>query len=110
LSPELCLEFQTQKSKIKNRRFPMSQRKIEVFSAGCPCCTAAVELVKRLACPACEVKVLDMHAPAVAERARELGIRSVPAVAVDGRLAGCCSGRGPDEESLRAAGLGRPLP
>ncbi len=33
----------------------------------------------------------------VAERAQTLGIRSVPAVAVDGKLAAYCSGRGPDE-------------
>ena len=33
-----------------------------------------------------------------------LGVRSVPAVAIDGRLADCCAGRGIDEASLRAAG------
>ncbi len=47
--------------------------------------------------------------PGVASRARELGVRSVPAVAVNGRLAECCAGRGPDEASLCAAGVGRPL-
>jgi len=39
--------------------------------------TAAVELVKRLACPSCEVTVLDMHDPQVAGRAKELGVHSV---------------------------------
>lgn len=29
--------------------------------------------------------------------------RSVPAVVIDGKLAGCCAGRGPDEHVLRSA-------
>ena len=43
----------------------------------------------------------------IAERAKSLGIRSVPAVVIDGTLVG--SGRGVDEQALRAAGLGQPL-
>jgi glutaredoxin 3 len=83
-----------------------AKRKVEVFSAGCPACQEAVALVQRIACSSCEVSVLDMHAPEVASRARSLGIRSVPAIVIDGRLAGCCAGRGPDEAALRDAGLG----
>ena len=83
-------------------------RKIEVFSAGCPLCAEAVEMVKRNACASCEVTVLDMREPEVARRAKALGVRSVPAVAIDGKLADCCAGRGPDEETLKAEGLGRP--
>lgn len=45
----------------------------------------------------------------VAPRAKALGARSVPAVTINGSLAGCCTGRGPDEATLRAAGLGQPL-
>ena len=91
-------------------RRPMgAKRKIEVFSAGCSVCQEAVALVKRLACPSCEVTVLDMNDAAVAGRAAELGIRSIPAVVIDGKLAGCCSGRGPDEATLRQAGLGQRL-
>jgi len=84
------------------------KRKIEVFSAGCPACGQTIALVERLACPSCEVTVLDMNEPAVAERARSLGVRSVPAVAINGKLADCCAGRGPDEAVLREAGLGQP--
>jgi glutaredoxin 3 len=83
-------------------------RKIEIFSAGCPACDDTVALVKKTACPSCEVTVLDMHQADVAKRARSLGVRSVPAVAINGKLAGCCAGRGPDEATLREAGLGRP--
>lgn len=84
------------------------KRKIEVFSAGCAACEETIALVNRMACPSCEVSVLDMKQAGVAKRAKELGIRSVPAVVIDGKLAGCCAGRGPDEAALRAAGLGQP--
>jgi len=84
-----------------------AKRKIEVFSAGCPACQETVALVNSIACPSCEVNVLDMHDPKVANRAKGLGIRSVPAVTIDGKLADCCSGRGPEEAALRAAGLGK---
>ena len=60
--------------------------------------------------PSCDVQVLDMKDPAVAERAKGLGIRSVPAITVDGRLADCCAGGGPEEGMLRAAGVGTPIP
>ena len=86
-----------------------SKRKVEVFSAGCPVCEDLIARVNELACPSCEVSVLDMKEPSVAARARVLGIASVPAVAIDGKLAECCAGRGPDEDALRAAGLGQPL-
>ncbi len=86
-----------------------TRRKIEVFSAGCPACEETVQLVNSVACSSCEVSVLDMQDTAVAKRAKELGIRRVPAVAIDGKLADCCSGRGPDETTLRSAGLGQPL-
>jgi glutaredoxin len=87
-----------------------AQRTIEIFSAGCPACEETVELVNRVACSSCVVTVLDMRDPEVARRAKSLGIRSVPAVVIDGTLAACCAGRGPDEQTLRAAGLGQPLP
>ncbi|TWJ33483.1 glutaredoxin family protein [Geobacter argillaceus] len=87
-----------------------AKRKIDVFSAGCPACDETVNLVKRTACPSCEVTILDMKDPEVAKRAKSLGVRSVPAVTIDGRLAACCAKGGPDEATLRAAGLGQPLP
>jgi glutaredoxin 3 len=86
-----------------------TKRKIEVFSAGCPACDETVSMVKRVACPSCEVTVLDMHDANVASRAKSLGIRSVPAVVIDGALADCCTGRGPQEATLRAAGLGQKI-
>ena len=86
-----------------------AKRKIEVFSAGCSVCREAIEMVKRNACESCEVTVLDMNDAKVADRAKQLDVRSVPAVIIDGKLADCCAGRGPDETTLKAAGLGQPL-
>jgi glutaredoxin 3 len=87
----------------------MAKRKVEVFSAGCSVCDETVKLVKSIACPSCDITVLNMKEPEVATRARSLGIHSVPAVVVDGKLAGCCINRGPNEADLRAAGIGRAL-
>ena len=86
-----------------------TKRKIEVFSAGCPECQDAIKTVQDIACPSCAVTVLDMNDATVASRAKSLGIHSVPAVAIDGKLADCCTSRGPDEATLRAAGPGQPI-
>ena len=87
-----------------------SKRQIEIFSAGCAACDETVAMVKRIACSSCDVEVLDMHEPAVAAKAKSYGVCTVPAIAIDGRLAACCTANGPDEASLRAAGVGVPLP
>ena len=82
-------------------------RKIEVFSAGCAVCEETIEMVVNAAGSSCEIIVQDMKDTRIAEHAKSLGIHSVPAVVIDGRLVG--SGRGVDEQALRAAGLGQPL-
>lgn len=87
----------------------VTKRKIEIFSAGCSVCDETVALVNDIACPSCEISVLDMRDKAVARRARSLGVRTVPAVAIDGRLAGCCAGRGVDLDELKQSGVGHPL-
>ena len=86
-----------------------THRNIEVFSAGCPACTDVIEMVNNMVCQSCSVTVLDMNDQAVAARAKSLGIRAVPAVVIDGKLADCCSARGVDEATLRAAGIGQSL-
>lgn len=86
-----------------------TKRKVEVFSAGCSVCNDAVKLVQSTACPSCEVDVLDMNNPNVASRAKSLGVQRVPAVVIDGKLADCCAGSGPDEATLQAAGVGQPI-
>lgn len=102
--------IEAQFNNIRSKAEIMAEhRRIEVFSAGCPVCRDAIEMVERNACPSCEVTVLDMNDATVAGRAKKFGIRSVPAVLIDGKLADCCTGRGPDEATLKAAGLGEPL-
>ena len=48
-----------------------AKRKIEVFSAGCPACEETVELINQIACPSCEVMVVDMNNADVARRATD---------------------------------------
>ena len=81
----------------------MAKKKIEVFSAGCSTCKETVEMVKRLAGSSHEVVIHDMQQSDVASKAKSYGVRSVPAVVIDGKLASCCAGRGPEEHVLKAA-------
>jgi hypothetical protein len=86
----------------------MAKRQVEVFSAGCGACQETIDLINQIACPSCQITVHDMRDASVAQRAKVLGIRSVPAVVVNGKLADCCAGRGPTEAVLRQAGVGQP--
>ena len=79
------------------------KHKIEIFSAGCATCKGTIDMVKKLAGAEHEVHVHDMHNQDIPSRASQHGIRSLPAVLIDGKLAGCCAGRGPDEHILREA-------
>jgi len=81
----------------------MAKKKIEVFSAGCSVCKETIEMVKRLAGSAYELVIHDMHKSDVALKAKSYGVRSVPAVVIDGKLASCCAGRGPEEHVLKTA-------
>ena len=56
-----------------------------LFSAGCPACKETIEMVNRMACASCEITVLDMQDTRIA--AKELGISTVPAVVIGGKLA-----------------------
>lgn len=85
------------------------KRTIEIFSAGCPVCDKVIAEVRRAACASCDVQVLDMTIPDVRDRANDLGVRSIPAVAIDGKLADCCSGRSVDVVALQSAGLGQAI-
>ena len=78
-------------------------KKIEVFSAGCSTCKETIEMVKRLAGSSHEVVVHDMQKADIASKAKQYGVRSVPAIVIDGKLASCCAGRGPEEHVLKAA-------
>ena len=79
-----------------------AKKKVEIFSAGCSACKETIEMVKRLA-SSHEVVIHDMNKSDIASKAKQYGVRSVPAVVIDGKLASCCAGRGPEEHVLRAA-------
>jgi len=89
----------------------MAKRLVEVFIAGCPICEDAVKEIKALACPNCEVTVYDLNKRCdtneCVDKAKQYGIKSVPAVAIDGKLVDCCNNRGIDFEALKRAGLGQ---
>jgi glutaredoxin 3 len=80
-------------------------RRVEVFSAGCPTCQNTLEALRETIDPRHELVVLDMHEDDVAGRAEALGIRTVPAVVVDGSLLSCCRNTGPTRQELQSAGL-----
>ncbi|MDQ6664860.1 MAG: thioredoxin family protein [Acidobacteriota bacterium] len=79
------------------------KHKIEIFSAGCKTCKDTIATLKKFAGSEHEVIVHDMQQDEIANRAVRHGIRSVPAVVIDGKLAGCCAGRGVEEKVLREA-------
>lgn len=94
---------------MRKVRTMSEKRRIEIFSADCPVCRSAIERVQEIACPSCEIAILDMRDDQIADRAEILGIRSIPAVVIDGQLADCCAGGGIDESTLKAAGVGQPI-
>jgi glutaredoxin 3 len=53
-----------------------------------------------------DVEIRDTHDPEVAAAACGYGIRRLPAVVIDGRLADWCAGCGLDEEILTQAIFG----
>lgn len=80
-------------------------RTIEIFSAGCPLCLEAIDQVlTHIASPADAVVTRDIYDCNVLKAAKRLGIRRVPAIVVDGRLA-CCSDATLDEALLREADI-----
>jgi glutaredoxin len=87
----------------------MKKRKIEIFSAGCPDCYEAIDLVKSILCQSCEVTIKDMSDPVTAKQAKKLGVKSVPAIVIDGELAACCKSGKINVEDLKRDGIGKPL-
>ena len=87
------------------------KRKIEIFTANCPVCDPVVKLVNELSCGNCDVTVYDMiklcDDQSCLNKAKEYGITRIPAVAVDGKLLGCCQGGEITRESLVNAGIGQ---
>lgn len=88
----------------------MTKRKVEVFTSGCPVCEPVVDLVKKTACPSCDVIIYDLNKGCATnecrDKAKKYGINRVPAVVVDGKLLDCCKTSSVTEAALRTAGIG----
>ena len=84
------------------------KRKVEVFTAGCPVCEPAVELVQRIACPSCDVRVYNLKEDGM-DKAKQYGVNSVPTVVVNGKILACCKRGKPTEADLKVTGIGTPL-
>ncbi len=88
-----------------------TKRQIEVFTAGCSVCSPVVDMVKAMACSSCEVIVYNLAEPCESkvciDKAKTYGIKSLPAVAVNGKLLSCCLNKGVSEEELRNVGIGQ---
>jgi glutaredoxin 3 len=78
---------------------------VEIFSAGCALCEEVIDVVRREAGSSFEVIVRNMMDARALARDEELGIRSVPAVVIDGKLASNAGG-GVDVQALKSE-LGR---
>lgn len=82
-----------------------AKRKVEIFTAGCPVCDGAVQQLKDALRNECEITIYDLNKGCETnecrDKAKAYGVKSVPAVAIDGQLAGCCSGKGIDVNAIR---------
>ena len=62
-------------------------KKIEVFTADCPLCRETLELIKKEACRECEIIERRCSGDECCELAKDYGIKAVPTVVVDGKIA-----------------------
>lgn len=87
----------------------IAKRRVEIFSAGCRTCQRTIDQLRQQIDPRHEIVIHDMNNDGgAADAAEAFGIRTVPAVVVDGSLLACCQNKGPTLRELHAAGLGRP--
>ncbi|AXF56793.1 thioredoxin family protein [Salicibibacter kimchii] len=91
----------------------MAEKLVEVFTSGCPICERTVKQVKDLTQYSAEheVVVYDLNKKCdtneCEDKAKEYGVQSVPTVAIDGKLADCCSNNGVNFDTLEAEILGK---
>ena len=83
-----------------------AKKQIDIYSAECAICNDALELVEDIASSSCESTVKDMADDSVASKAKGVGIKSVLAIVIDGRLTDCCKSGGSDRDALNPAGIG----
>ena len=62
----------------------MAVRQIEIFSTGCPICKEIIQLIRQLDCSSAQFVIVNVNDKTGAQRARDLSLRSFPAIVVDG--------------------------
>ena len=79
---------------IKKEALPSRARKktvkhtIEVFTSGCPLCLETIQLLNEAKTPACTLTEYNIREQKEHfERARKYGVKAVPSIVVDGKLA-----------------------
>ncbi len=86
------------------------KRQIEIFTAGCPVCEPVVQLVKETAGENCEITIHNLSERCESKicltKMEEYGVKRLPAIAVDGKLLGCCKNIEIKKEDLINAGIG----
>ncbi len=87
----------------------MSNRKVEVFTAGCPLCEETVRMVREMVCECCDLEIIDLNkgCRSCLDKASAYGVHQVPAVVVDGKLVGGNGQKPITREALSAAGIGQ---
>lgn len=85
------------------------KRKIELFTSGCPLCEPVIKMLQETACSACEVTIYNLadtcDSQVCLDKVATYGIKTLPAVVVNGVLLSCCQTSGETESSLRDAGV-----
>ena len=82
------------------------KRKVEIFTADCPVCREVLSRIEAAACcEGCETEIVNTQESVGAQRAKELGISRLPAIAIDGELLSCCATSSVDLEKLKQACL-----
>lgn len=85
------------------------KKKVEIFTAGCSVCTPIVDLIKNNASDSCDIIIYNLveqcESKECLSKAVEYGIKSIPAIAVDGKLLSCCENNGISKEELVKAGV-----
>ncbi len=70
------------------------KQQIEIFTAGCPVCEPVVALVKEMACDNCEITIYNLskqcESKVCISKMKEYDVKRLPAIAVNGKLIGCC--------------------
>ena len=86
------------------------KRQIEIFTAGCPVCKLVVQLVKETAGKDCEIILHNLSEQCESKicisKMKEYGVKSLPAIAINGQLLDCCKNVEITKDDLVHAGIG----